>query len=96
MSDKKNRGRPSTGMAKTSAERQADYRRRQKESAATAVDSEEVKKLHERISHLELELKAVTNHRDELVKRVNTLESTHKRDVTENRKLKDRIASLER
>ncbi len=96
MTDKPKAGRPSTGNAKTAAERMREYRQRLRDNAASAIDPSIVKDLQHQISILTLELKSVTNHRDGLLERVKQLEAIHKRDVVENRKLKDRIESLER
>lgn len=88
-------GRPATGNAKTAAERMREYRKRQRENAASAIDPSIVKDLQHQVNILTLELKSVTSHRDGLLATIKQQEETHKRDVTENRKLKDRIRSLE-
>lgn len=95
MTDKPKAGRPATGKAKTAAERMRAYRQRQRDNASTAIDPALIQNLQHQINILTLELKSVTSHRDGLLATVKQQEATHKRDVTENRKLKDRIRSLE-
>lgn len=95
MSESSKRGRPATGTAKSSAERQKAYRERQKASALNAISPDELNILRNKIEALELELRSMTSHRDALLERVKGLESTIKRHVTENQKLKDKIKTLE-